>query len=131
MRRVLGVVGVAAASLALLSACVSAPNPPIPEGTVQPATVNPATTTPIKHVVVIYDENVSFDHYFGTYPKAANSDGVPFTATAGTTTPTNLLTGTLPTENPNEFNPFRLKPSEAVTCDQNHSYAPEQEAADG
>ncbi|HXR70513.1 alkaline phosphatase family protein, partial [Actinocrinis sp.] len=24
------------------------------------------TTTPIKHLVVIYQENVSFDHYFGT-----------------------------------------------------------------
>ena len=30
---------------------------------------------PIKHLVVIFDENVSFDHYFGTYPKAANTDG--------------------------------------------------------
>src|SRR6476660_7388097 len=38
------------------------------------------TATPIKHVVVIYDENVSFDHYFGTYPKAAGTDGTPFTA---------------------------------------------------
>lgn len=26
--------------------------------------------TPIKHVVVIFQENVSFDHYFGTYPHA-------------------------------------------------------------
>jgi phospholipase C len=24
------------------------------------------TTTPIERLVVIYDENVSFDHYFGT-----------------------------------------------------------------
>ena len=39
-----------------------------------------ATTTPIKHVVVIFGENISFDHYFGTYPKAANTDGTPFTA---------------------------------------------------
>src|SRR5262245_2618890 len=36
------------------------------------------TTTPIKHVVVIFDENISFDHYFGTYPKAANTDGTTF-----------------------------------------------------
>ena len=36
-----------------------------------------ATATPIKHVVVIFQENVSFDHYFGTYPHAANSDGEP------------------------------------------------------
>ena len=30
----------------------------------------PGTTTPIKHVVVIFQENISFDHYFGTYPNA-------------------------------------------------------------
>lgn len=30
-----------------------------------------STTTPIKHVVVIFQENVSFDHYFATYPVAA------------------------------------------------------------
>src|SRR5690242_19239445 len=35
------------------------------------------TTTPIKHVVVIFGENVSFDHYFGTYPHAANLPGEP------------------------------------------------------
>lgn len=34
-----------------------------------------STTTPIQHVVVIFDENVSFDHYFGTYPVAANPAG--------------------------------------------------------
>jgi len=27
--------------------------------------------------VVIYLENVSFDHYFGTYPHAANTSGQP------------------------------------------------------
>src|SRR6202011_2247326 len=36
-----------------------------------------ATATPIKHVVVIYNENVSFDHYFATYPNAANPSGEP------------------------------------------------------
>ena len=30
------------------------------------------TTTPIKHLVVIFQENVSFDHYFATYPAATN-----------------------------------------------------------
>jgi len=34
--------------------------------------------TPIRHVVEIFQENVSFDHYYGTYPHAANSDGVNF-----------------------------------------------------
>ncbi len=33
--------------------------------------------TPIKHIVVIFQENVSFDHYFGTYPNALNPAGSP------------------------------------------------------
>ena len=32
----------------------------------------PPTATPIKHLVVIFQENISFDHYFGTYPNATN-----------------------------------------------------------
>ncbi len=40
-----------------------------------------STKMPIKHVVVIFQENVSFDHYFGTYPHAANLEGeTPFRA---------------------------------------------------
>ena len=35
------------------------------------------TTTPIQHVVVIFGENISFDHYFGTYPYATNPPGEP------------------------------------------------------
>ena len=31
---------------------------------------NIRTKTPIKHLVVIFQENVSFDHYFGTYTKS-------------------------------------------------------------
>jgi phospholipase C len=27
------------------------------------------TATPLEHLVVIFQENVSFDHYFGTYPR--------------------------------------------------------------
>lgn len=34
-----------------------------------------STLTPIKHLVVIFQENVAFDHYFGTYPKVANHSG--------------------------------------------------------
>jgi phospholipase C len=118
--------------LGLLTACVTdrsarPSSSPVVSASASP---NPQTTTPIKHLVVIYDENVSFDHYFGTYPKAANTDGVKFTAIPGTPTPVNLLQNDLLTKNPNEFNPIRLTPSEAVTCDQDHSYGPEQEAAD-
>jgi len=37
----------------------------------------------IKHVIVIFGENVSFDHYFGTYLVAENRVGeVPFKARA-------------------------------------------------
>ena len=37
----------------------------------------PAATTPIQHVVIIFGENISFDHYFGVYPKALNPPGQP------------------------------------------------------
>ncbi|MER5217656.1 alkaline phosphatase family protein [Streptomyces sp. NPDC002838] len=89
------------------------------------------TATPIKHLVVIYDENVSFDHYFATYPQAANTDGTKFEAAAHTPKTDNLLTAGLLTKNPNLYTPKRLSNSQAMTCDQNHSYGPEQYAADG
>ena len=90
------------------------------------------TTTPIKHVVVIFQENVSFDHYFATYPVAANSDSSEpsFTAAAGTPT-VNGLTGTLLTNNPNSTQPFRLTRAQAVTCDQDHNYGDEQKSFNG
>ena len=52
----------------------------------------PQTSTPIKHVVVLFDENESFDHYFGTYPYAANTDGSTFYAKPGTPTVNGLYT---------------------------------------
>jgi phospholipase C len=86
------------------------------------------TKTPIKHLVVIFDENISFDHYFGTYPQAANTDGTTFTAASATPAVDNLVSsGTLAT-NPNAYAPKRLTPDQAVTCDQNHGYAAEQRA---
>ncbi len=97
------------------------------------------TATPIKHLVVIYGENVSFDHYFATYPNAANPSGEPvFTATAGTPG-VNGLSGSLLTANPNytnttnganAANPFRLDRTQAATADQNHNYTPEEQAYD-
>ena len=90
----------------------------------------PATTTPIKHVVVIFQENVSFDHYFGTYPNATNASGEPaFHAAPGTPT-VNGLTPALLTNNPNLANPQRLDRSQALTCDQDHGYTDEQKAYD-
>jgi phospholipase C len=89
-----------------------------------------ATATPIKHVVVIFQENVSFDHYFGTYPFATNTDGNPFTPG---TPPVNGLNWSLLAANPNESNPQRLGSSVAdqLTCDQDHDYSDEQQAFDG
>ncbi len=89
------------------------------------------TTTPICHVVVIFQENVSFDHYFGTYPNATNPKGEPqFLALPGTPS-VNGLTPALLTSNPNLFNPSRLDRSQALTCDQDHGYTDEQKADDG
>ena len=63
-----------------------------------------ATKTPIKHLVVIFQENISFDHYFGTYPHAANPAGEPpFHALPGTPA-INGLTEGLKTNNPNFLN---------------------------
>jgi phospholipase C len=87
------------------------------------------TATPIKHLVVIFQENVSFDHYFGTYPHATNTDGQPFHASRHTPS-VDGLSGALLTNNPNGANPARLGPSQALTCDQNHGYTAEQEAFD-
>jgi hypothetical protein len=43
------------------------------------------TATPIKHLVIIFSEDVSFDHYFATYPDATNPPGEPrFIAVSGT-----------------------------------------------
>jgi phospholipase C len=90
------------------------------------------TATPIKHVVVIFQENVSYDHYFGTYPQAANTDGSTFAAAPGTPAG-NGLTPTLLAHNPNEANPKRLDstPTGQITCDQDHNYSDEQQAFDG
>jgi phospholipase C len=91
---------------------------------------DPSTTTPIKHLVVIFQENVSFDHYFGTYPNATNPAGEPaFHARPGTPT-VNGLSGPLLTNNPNLDQPQRLDRSQALTCDQNHGYTAEQKAFD-
>jgi phospholipase C len=99
------------------------------------------TATPIKHLVVIYDENISFDHYFATYPSATNPRGEPsFFAQRGTPRVNNLANARLLTNNPNFTNPlngsnaadpFRLDRTQAATADQNHGYTAEQQAYDG
>src|SRR5690348_5590270 len=91
----------------------------------------------IRHVVVLYQENVSFDHYFGTYPHALNPPGEPaFTALPGTPK-VEGYTDKLLKQNPNflnaengkgRSNPFRLDRGQAATADQSHNYSAEQKA---
>ena len=65
----------AAAAGALIMACAAWAVPPT---RIASADTGPAgqlqTTTPIKHFMVLMQENHSFDNYFGTYPGA---DGIP------------------------------------------------------
>ncbi|HEY1457697.1 MAG TPA: alkaline phosphatase family protein, partial [Solirubrobacteraceae bacterium] len=108
------------------------------------------TSTPIKHVVVIFQENVSFDHYFGTYPHASNGDGQPFKAAKNTPAVDGLSPATdasipaalqhsanLLFSNPNASQPARLDSSATglagsaggqLTCDQDHNYSDEQQS---
>ncbi|MFG3280637.1 phospholipase C [Streptomyces sp. NPDC048111] len=114
-----------AAALGLLSSTVPASADPADHPGGRPA-------TPVKHLVVLFQENVSFDHYFGTYPVAANTDGTEFTADRRTPKDIDTLRNAgLLTRNPNQYLPKRLTPEQAMTCDQNHAYGPEQYAANG
>jgi phospholipase C len=139
-RRRLALAG-AAAALVLVPAGVAA----AAMATAKP-TSGGATTTPIQHLVVIFQENVSFDHYFGTYPYATNTSGQEFDgpqkADANTLANTAGLNGqgTLLTNNPNtdgsgnQVNPKRLDPAninDVLMCDQDHNYNDEQKAFDG
>ncbi|HUJ92422.1 MAG TPA: alkaline phosphatase family protein, partial [Gaiellaceae bacterium] len=113
----------------------------------------PVTRTPIQHLVVIFQENVSFDHYFGTYPDAANTDGSKFVAVPHTPAVDGLTPATsfmlpaslrhsadLTASNPNLSLPVRLDTSAngaagtgngELTCDQDHNYSDEQQSFDG
>ena len=103
------------------------------------------TKTPIKHLVVFFQENNTFDHYFGTYPYAANItgetswNGIPapkFYPRPGTPAVNGLTPGLLG-NNPNmtltgaRANPQRLRPADAMTCSMNHAYGAEQKAVNG
>src|SRR6266516_416461 len=93
------------------------------------------TTTPIKHLVVIFQENVAFDHYFATYPKAANPSGEPhFSSSPNTPSINGLTTSGLLTNNTNLANPFRLDRSQATLislCNPDHDYTTLQKSFNG
>lgn len=126
---------VSRATSALCLSMVLAVNGALPALAASPQDALP-TATPIKHVVVIFGENESFDHYFGTYPQATNPPGEPAFTAAPNTPAVNGLTPALLNNNPNlntangagAANPFRLDRSQAHTASQNHAYGPEQAA---
>ncbi|MGC2571880.1 MAG: alkaline phosphatase family protein [Candidatus Nitrosopolaris sp.] len=91
------------------------------------------TSTPIKHLVIIFQENISFDHYFGTYPNATNPQDEPKSIAAqNTSTVNNLLTkNLLPPNNPNLSQPHRIDRSKPVTCSPLHGYTDEQKSYNG
>jgi phospholipase C len=97
-----------------------------------------ATATPIQYLVVIFNENVSFDHYFGTYPVALNPPFENKFKAKENTPAVNGLSAALLNNNPNlnpangtgASNPFRLDVEQANTADQDHNYGPEQQAFD-
>jgi phospholipase C len=90
------------------------------------------TTTPIKHLVVIFQENESLDHYFGVYPRASNPPGEPVFDARPDTPSVDGLSDKLLAANPNGSAnlPFRLGRSQNYTCDQGHGYTAEQQAFD-
>jgi phospholipase C len=94
------------------------------------AVVADETKTPIKHVVVIFQENVSFDHYFASYPDARNPRAEPRFVAAPGTPLVNGLTPDLLSHNTNSAPLFRLDRSEPITCDMDHGYTNEQKAFD-
>lgn len=108
--------GLACALAALAVACSDSPRPAARE---------------VEHLVVIYQENKSFDGYFGIYPSAANPPGQPqFQARPGTPA-VNGYTEELLLHNPNRTNPFRIDRTQSYTCDESHDYTNEQKARNG
>ncbi len=146
-RTLLGLLAAGAAAAAVLAVGIAGAAPP------GPPPGQDHTKTPIKHLVVIFQENVSFDHYFGTYPTAANTDGPTFSARPGTPAVDGLLPATdssIPTglqhtddltaTNPNSALPLRLDSSPdglaggnggQETCDQDHNYSDEEQSFNG
>lgn len=89
------------------------------------------TETPIKYLVIIFPENASFDHLFGTYPHALNPPGEPqFRAKLNTPT-INGLSKAILKHNTNLSPPFRLDRTQVATIEPAHHYTELQEEAHG
>jgi phospholipase C len=77
--------------------------------------------SPIQHTIILYQENISFDHYFGTYGHGSN--GIP----AGS-----ALTYSNGTQSWGPFQPSKLSgKTQNFTCDVDHGYADMIKMADG
>ena len=112
----------------------------VAQGTLTAAVANTSPVGLVKHIVVLFDENVSFDHYFGSYPRVANGVGEPVFTALPDTPSVDGYTDDLLYSNPNRtnpangagaHNPFRLARVNAATADQQHSYLYEQIAFHG
>ncbi|HEY8736538.1 MAG TPA: alkaline phosphatase family protein [Candidatus Dormibacteraeota bacterium] len=122
LTRTVGLLGIVAAGILMPAVGTEAGTPP---GT------DTGAVTPVQHLVVLYQENVSFDHYFATYPHAANPPGEPaFDPSAETPSINGLNESLLAPNNPNSVQPFRLDRSQFETSDQDHNYTDEQKAFD-
>ena len=67
MRQFLATTLMAAMTVGPLTNANAAAVPRLPR---LPSRIAGQPATPIQHLVIIFQENVSFDHYFGTYPNA-------------------------------------------------------------
>lgn len=72
----------------------------------------PTPNTPIEHIIVLMQENRTFDNYFGTYPGA---DGIP----PGTCMPVDPFDP----DNPNCVEPFHIGDNDVQPADPDHSTA--------
>src|ERR1700680_1046321 len=68
--------------------------------------------SPIQHTIILYQENISFDHYFGTY--GHGSHGIPAGAT---------LTHTSGGQSWGPYAPTQLNALQSRTCDVDHNYS--------
>jgi phospholipase C len=86
-----------------------------------------ATNSPIKHLVVIYQENRSFDNYFGTYPNAPGFKALP-----GTPKAEGIPDGSYNLdENGNKVAPFLFGKEELQTADVDHNFDDMMKATNG
>ena len=77
---------------------------------------------------------LAFDHYFATYPNAANPSSEPAFSHSPYTPSINGLAAGLLTNNTNLANPFRLDRSQSVivtSCNPAHKYTLLQKSFDG